>query len=92
LKSYLIHPAKLDVNIQVLLVQRLEKRIEQAGQRRRLGLLDDFGTRLFCIVLRRNLCQAEFVDVVLALVLVRRANYEFESVGWDTDGVHCGDD
>jgi hypothetical protein len=45
-EAYLIHTTELDIDIQVFFVQSLKERVEQSRKRWRLGLLDDFGTRL----------------------------------------------
>jgi hypothetical protein len=49
--THLVNAAKLEVYVQVLLVQRLQTGIEQTAQQRTLDLLHDLRTSLFGVML-----------------------------------------
>lgn len=55
--THLVDTAKLEINIEVLLVERLHTRVHQTTQERRFNLLDDFCTGLCRIVQRRQRTQ-----------------------------------
>lgn len=55
--THLIDTAKLEINVEVLLVERLHARVHQTTQKRRFDLLDDFCAGLGCIVQRSQRAQ-----------------------------------
>lgn len=70
-RTYLINAAELEVNAEVLLVERLHTRVDQAGQQCALDLLHDLRTGLLGIVLGDRCAQTEVVHSVLGIELVR---------------------
>ena len=52
--THLVYTSKLEVRVQVLLVQCLWTRIEQTTQQRTLDLLHDLCTSLFGVMLSHN--------------------------------------
>ena len=65
-RTDLIDTAKLKVTIEVLLVERLQARVEQARDKRRLHLLDDFGSGFFSIMFGDSRTEFVVVEVVLS--------------------------
>jgi len=88
----LVDAAKLEVDAEVLLVERLEERVQEARQERRRDLLDDLGAGLARIVLRGDRRELVLVEVVLGVVLVRRADDELELVEREVERAEDGDD
>lgn len=88
----LVKTSKLGINVQVLLVQDLQNRVEQARQRRIVGLLDNFGAGSFRVVLRDDRRQLVDVHDVLGALLVRAALDKLELLGGHADGLEDGGD
>jgi hypothetical protein len=76
----LVDASELEVDAEVLLVERLQERVQQAGQERRRDLLDDFGAGLARVVLARDRRELVLVEVVLGRVLVRGPDDERDLV------------
>lgn len=89
----LVHAAELHVHAEVLLVEGLHERVEESAQRCVLGLLDDFGARLLCVVLARDAGESEHVHHVFRGQLELGAEDELELVdghvaGFEQRGDH----
>ena len=88
----LVDATKLEVDAEVLLVERLEERVQEAGQEGRRDLLDDLCAGLARIVLGRDRRQLVLVEVVLGVVLVRRADDKLELVEREVERAEDGGD
>ena len=64
--SNLVHASKLEITIKVLLIERLEARVEQPTQQRALHLLYNLRTSLLRIVLRHDRRKSVIVHIELA--------------------------
>jgi hypothetical protein len=63
--AHLVDTAKLEINVEVLLVERLHARVHQATQERRFDLLDDFRAGLGGVMQRRQRTQPTRSSVTL---------------------------
>lgn len=86
-KLPLIDTTELSIDLEVLLIEHLEDRVEETGQRSVVGLLDNLSTSLLGVVLGNE--SRELVDIhdVVGALLVGAAEDELELVGRDTDGL-----
>lgn len=86
----LILTSKLDIDVEVLLVQHLEDGVKETGQGRIVSLFDDFSASLLSIVFRDD--GAELVDVhdILWTLLVGAAENETKLRRWYADGLEDG--
>lgn len=88
----LVKTSKLGIDVQVLLVQDLQNRVEQARQRRIVGLLDNLGAGPLRVVLGDDRRQLVDVHDVLGALLVRAALDKLELLGGHADGLEDGGD
>ena len=63
--TYLIHTTELEVDIEVLLVECLQARVQKTTEQWTLNLLDNLGTGLLGIVLCYNGTKLVVIEVVL---------------------------
>lgn len=87
------HTSKLCVNVQVLFIQNLQNRVEQATERRVASLLDHLGAGLLGVVLRHQRGQLVEIHDIFRCLLVGAALDEAQLLGRHADGLeHGGND
>lgn len=91
-KTHLVDTTELKVDVQVLLIERLQAWVEQTTEERTADLLDDFCTSFLCIVLSHASAEAVIVHVVRLRQLVAAADDENEPVGGHADGAEDGEE
>jgi hypothetical protein len=83
----LIDTTELYVDIEILLVKCLHKRVEEATEWRIFCLLDNFGTRLLRVTLACCRCKPQNIHHVLGRQLEARTQDELKLVYWDANGL-----
>lgn len=86
----LIGASKLEVTVQVLLVQRLKSRVQQSTKQGTRNLLHNLRSSLFRVVLRNGRAQSVIIHVVGFGELVRGADDELETVDWNGERFEYG--
>lgn len=69
-RTNLVNTSELEVDIEVLLIERLETRVEKAGERGGRGLLDHLGSSSLGIMVGRHRTQPVDVHRVISFELV----------------------
>ena len=89
-ESYLINSTKLEIDLEILLIQRLQQRVQQPTQKRTRNLLHDLRPRFPRIVFGSDRTEFVLVHVVFVRVLVRRSDDESEEMEWKSEGTEDG--
>lgn len=82
----LVHSSKLRVDVEVLLIQRLQQRVQHAAQTGRLRLLHNLSAGLLRIALSGDGGELVHVERVLARQLILRAAHKLELLNRHADG------